>query len=371
MIQKKSVIFFVGTLEAGGLERFVSRICLLAAEEGSFRPIVVCLSKRKGIFLKPLEKSHVEVVEAPNGWQRSLTKMWAFGKVLRSLRGDIVHTQVNFSLFQQFMIVRLFSSLCFMVTERNCYPLTGISRVKRFIQFYFLKLFRVHYSANSIEVASYLARMMHYPISKIPVIPNGFEIPVEDTVMRESIRLKHGWQNHDFVIGYIARFASHKGQRYFVEVVTEVYKTLGDRLRICFIGDGPERMTIEAMIRQAQLDKVTTFTGVIMNVEEYYQAFDSTALLSEYEGMPNVVAEAMAYGLPVIANPVGNVEELLAGDAGIVNRSDDPVVTAGLITDIALDLDKRKRIGMAARAQIKNRFSLHSTFQRLCRYYGI
>ncbi|MEO7990191.1 MAG: glycosyltransferase [Chryseolinea sp.] len=371
MSQKKSVIFFIGTLEAGGLERFVSRICLLATEKKSFNPIVICLVKKSGIFLAPLEKMNIPVIEAPQGWQRSVSKMLEFSKVLRQLKADIVHTQVNFSLVQQFLIVRLFSSLRFMVTERNCYPLSGISKVKRLIQFYFLKLFNVHYSANSVEVASYLSKMMHYPLSKIPVIANGLDIPVEDVAIRNSIRAKHGWQVDDFVIGYISRFAAHKGHSYFVRVMTEVHKQLNKDLKICFIGDGPVRAAVETQIAQAELKELTTFTGIISNVEEYYQAFDATALLSEYEGMPNVVLEAMAYGLPVIANPVGNVEELMMGDAGIINRSDNPGATAALILDVALHKEKRKKIGFAAQERIRNNFSLNSTLTLLCHHYGI
>lgn len=367
----KNVVFFTGTLDSGGLERFVTRVSIEAKQQQIFNPLIVCLLEKRGLFIKPLEEQGIVIVQAPAGWQRKLSGMIALGNLLKQLKADVVHSQVNFSLIQQFIIARFFARIPFLVTERNCYPLSGLSRFKRLLQFYFLKTFNVHYSGNSIDVASYLARQVHYPKSKIPVIPNGIDIPEKNTFVREEIRAMHGWQPDDFVVGYVARFATHKGQEYFVRVMTEVYAKLGGRLKICFVGDGPQRGVIEDKIRNAGLNEFTTFTGIIANVESYYQAFDASALLSSYEGMPNVVAEAMANGLPVIANPVGNVEELMSNGAGIVNYSSNYSDTAALILDLALNPAKREAIGLAAQTQIRENFSLQSTLQLLVKHYGI
>lgn len=367
----KNVVYFTGTLDTGGLERFVTRVSIEAKRQQLFNPVIICLSERRGLFVTLLEAEGILIIQAPAGWQRKVSGMIALGKILKQVKADVVHSQVNFSLIQQFLITRGWARIPFLVTERNCYPLSGFSRLRRQVQFHFLKLFGVHYSANSSEVASYLAQLVHYPVKKIPVIPNGLDIPQKSPLVREEIRNLHQWLPDDFVIGYVARFADHKGQAYFVRVMEQVYQRLGEKLKICFVGDGPKRQAIENQIQRAGLSEFTTFTGIIGNVESYYQAFDASALLSNYEGMPNVVLEAMANGLPVIANPVGNVQELMEGGAGMVNDSSTPASTAGLMVDIALSPEKRRAIGIAAQERIRKNFSLQSTLQLLAKHYGI
>lgn len=365
----QTVLFFTGTMEAGGLERFISRVCIEAKKRNTFNPVVVCLHKRVGIFISELESSGVTILEAPAGWKRNPLAIVRLSKLIRSQKPMVVHSQVNFSILQQFMAVGLFNKTRFFITERNCYPLSGWARVRRIFQFYMLKLFKVEYSANSIAVAEYLSRMVKYPIQKIPVITNGIEVPESNPQARNLVRSKYGWSDQDFVIGYIARFADHKGHEFFLETMRYVQTPPGSLLRICFIGDGPTRTKMEALAKSVESFSVKFF-GVVA-VQDFYHAFDCTALFSEYEGMPNVVMEGMANGLPVVANPVGNVEELFAGDAGIVNYFKDPVSAAKIFTDLAHDPLKRERIGTLARAKVKKMYSIEKTLSLLSRHYGI
>lgn len=233
-----------------------------------------------------------------------------------------------------------------------------------------LRRFGVRFSANSIDVARHVSQLMKIPVCEVPVIPNGMELVVADKAVREQVRNRHGWGENDFVVGYVARFASQKGHRYFVRVMHELYSELGGRLKVCFVGDGPLKDVISKEVSRTPLAQLVTFTGIIENVQEYYHAFDCTALLSDFEGMPNVVIEAMANGLPVIANPVGNVTELFQGGAGIVNISKEPRETAALFCNLAKDVDLRQRVGVSASNRIRSSFSIENTVKLLVGYYA-
>lgn len=365
----RKVVFFVGSLEAGGLERFVTRVCVEAVSRSLFLPIVICLAKREGIFLEQLELHGIKVLRAPNNWQRNMYALQALRILIRQEGASIVHTQVNFSLVQQW-IATLFTGTKFMVTERNTYPLRGMDRWRRVLQFYGLKWMGVHYSANSNEVARHLSRLLWYPERNIPVIPNGVNMPDLNTMNRGELRRRQGWQTDDFVVGYVSRFAAHKGHSYFVEVMKHLVKMLGTRLKICFVGDGPMRKDIEKAVQNAGLREQVLFTGVVSNMPDYYAAFDCTALLSGYEGMPNVVIEAMAFGLPVVANPVGNVKQLFAGQCGVINQGTTAAETAMYFLQLERDPELRKQYSRNARERIAREYSLFNTLNLLCREYG-
>lgn len=369
MASDKKVIFFVGNLGSGGLERFVTRVSIEAANRSLFTPVVICLAKREGVFLKQLEKRDIRVLQAPMKWQRNIKALLKLRTVIKQEGASIVHSQVNFSLVQQW-ITTAFTGVRFLVTERNTYPLRGMDRLRRLVQFYGLKLVGVHYSANSIEVARHLSRLLWYPVRSIPVIPNGVDIPDLTAVNRNELRTRQGWQVDDFVIGYVARFAPHKGHCYFVQVMQHVSKKLGARLKICFVGDGPVRKTIEKAVYDAGLREQVMFTGIVSNMSDYYAAFDCTALLSAYEGMPNVVIEAMAFGLPVVANPVGNVRELFSGDCGVINLDTDAAKTATHFLDLEIQSELRYHYGQNARKKITQQYSIVNTLNLLCHEYG-
>jgi glycosyltransferase EpsF len=365
----RRVIFLVGNLSTGGLERFVTRVSIEAANCSLFEPVVICLVKREGLFLEHLEQQGIRVLQAPMKWQRTIKALMKLRAVIRQEGASIVHSQVNFSLFQQW-IASLFTGATFMVTERNMYPLRGIDRLRRLVQFYGLKVMGVHYSANSVEVALHLSRMLWYPERNIPVIPNGVDIPDLNAVNRNEVRARLGWQANDFVVGYVARFAAHKGHDYFVQVMRSVSNKLGARLKICFVGDGPVRRDIERAVSDAGLQEQVMFTGIVSNMSDYYAAFDCTALFSAYEGMPNVVIEAMAFGLPVVANPVGNVTELFTDQCGVINRGTTAAETATYFLQLEKEPELRRQYSRNARERIARKYSLSNTLNLLCREYG-
>jgi glycosyltransferase involved in cell wall biosynthesis len=370
MSRLNKVIFLVGSLEAGGLERFVMLVSMTALRQKLFVPVVLCLHRRKGIFVKELESSGVQIFEASAGWQRNPFAFYRLISMFGAINPDVVHSQVNFSLFQQYAAVRFGSGARFVVTERNTYPLRGAARVRRWLQFHFLRMMGVRYSANSRDVAVHLGTLVGFPSSSIPILPNGIDVRQPDLDLRKRVRERFGWQQDDFVVGYVARFALHKGHTYFLSTMAEVGSLTRRPLKVCFVGDGPTRRVIESEAEGLGLSDRVVFVGIIPNIEDLYHAFDCTALLSEYEGMPNVVIEAMAHGLPVVANAVGNVRELLAGEAGILNQSKDPRDTALLFARLANDASLVRSVGDRARERIEREFSLEKTLEILCRHYG-
>ncbi|MBX2944886.1 MAG: glycosyltransferase [Cyclobacteriaceae bacterium] len=353
------VAFFVGTLQAGGLERFVTRVSIKALQEKQFIPIVICLIKRTGIFLDELQAANVKVYEAPKSWFRSPYRWWQFIRLIREINPDIVHSQVNFSMLQQFLVA-WFGRARFTVTERNCYQRGGLALVRRRVQYRLLKISRVVYSANSKRVAKHLAVMYNEQMDTFPILHNGIDVPDLTPVTNFANPVR---------IGYVARMSLHKGHLFFLDVLEKLIHVRHLTCEAIFFGDGPDRAIIEKSIMDKGLEKFVTLTGVVSDLDKQLLSCDIVALLSDFEGMPNVIIEAMAVGKPVVATDVGNARELLANDAGFVleKKIIDDAVAA--FEQLIKQPELRLSMGQVGRARIKNEFSLASTLNSLLNYY--
>jgi glycosyltransferase involved in cell wall biosynthesis len=300
---------------------------------------------------------------------RSAHKLNSLSNLIRQISPDVVHSQVNFSLAQQFIASKHALKAAFCVTERNCYPLHGLARARRIVQFYALRLLGVHYSANSRAVAKHLSEMVIAHANKIPILPNGVSRILPDMAVRTRLRAQLGLKPDDIVIGYIARMAAHKGQRDFLKAI-HMLREKSVRVKCCLVGNGPERLNLENLARKLGLERDVVFTGIVPNVEDYLQTFDIVALFSTREGMPNAVLEAMAAGRAIVASSVGAIPELLdTGKAGVL--LDQPTIPdmANALRSVIQNPSYREALGQAAAKRAHDKFSLESAYIELLGHY--
>ncbi|MCB0006232.1 MAG: glycosyltransferase [Anaerolineales bacterium] len=363
------VLFLVGTLHAGGLERHVTRMSLRAQHGGEFEPVVCCLTAREGLFLAELEAAGVAVHVAPAGWERNLRAIRRLGALIRQIQPTIVHSQVNFSLLQQQLAVRLAGVPAFVVTERSCYQLHGLARFRRMIQFYLLKLFGVRYSANGENVADHLARQVFTARAKIPVLPNGILPSQPDPATRTKIREQLGWTAADVGIGYIGRMIPDKRHADFIEAF-HLLRRQGLPVKACLLGSGREWENVHQLAETLAVTDAITFAGTVDNVNAYIQAFDIVALFSSREGMPNAILEAMAAGKAIAATSVGAIPELLDdGQAGLLIRERTGANLVAALAQLAQNEDLRTNLGLRAADRATSVYSIEAAFTKLLAHY--
>lgn len=346
----------------------MTRTALRARQTGAFEPLVCCLIERRGPFLQTLEAAQVPVYAAPPGWARRPSQLLKLAARLRTLAPDIIHSQVNFTLGQQFLAARLAGRSVFCVTERSEYVLKGMARLRRIIQLHLLLLGGAHYSANSASTARHVARQGLVSPARLAVLPNGITLLPPDAEVRQAMRAQLGWEAHEVGLGYVSRLGPGKGQDLFIQAI-QALRAEGLPVRGCLLGDGPERPALESQVCALGLEQVVTLTGTVLNVEDYLQAFDAVALFSVREGMPNAILEAMAAGKAVIGTGVGGMPEMFAqGQAGIVVERTVEDITAGL-RSLAQDAAWRTRLGEQARQQAERLYGAEQVFARLVAYY--
>ncbi|MCA8999063.1 MAG: glycosyltransferase [Planctomycetaceae bacterium] len=165
-----------------------------------------------------------------------------------------------------------------------------------------------HHICVSQGVADHLSRETGVPLSKITVIANGVEIPagVEPVDLRRAFGIPEA---HKVVLA-AGRLHRQKGFDLLLETFPNVLSQ-APQTTLLIVGDGPERPALEDQRSRLRLKEQVVLPGRDSNLPGVMAACDVFVLPSRWEGMPNVVLEAMAIGLPVLAAPVEGISELL------------------------------------------------------------
>jgi colanic acid/amylovoran biosynthesis glycosyltransferase len=164
----------------------------------------------------------------------------------------------------------------------------------------------------------------------------------------------------------VARFEEVKGHTYLVESC-RILRQRGVTFECRLIGEGPLAQSIEAQVKAAGLDSEMKFLGP----RSYQEVIDELAAADvlvlptaptaagDREGMPTVLQEAMACGLPVVSSLVEGIAELVDDDlTGILVLPKNSTALADALMRLEGDVSLRQRMGRAGREKIAKKFSL-------------
>ncbi len=164
---------------------------------------------------------------------------------------------------------------------------------------------------------------------------------------------------------FSGRFVEVKRPEWFISVFAGLAKTASVPVQATMLGDGPLRASMEAMARRLGLE--VQFTGNVADPEHYYRQADILVLTSSYEGTPNVIMEAMASGLPVVATRVGGVEDLVSDRTGYLCDTYEELASS--VRELVDNPVKRLELGREARNWIEQKHSLGSLRSQLQKLY--
>jgi glycosyltransferase involved in cell wall biosynthesis len=172
-------------------------------------------------------------------------------------------------------------------------------------------------------------------LPKTVVIGNSVDVDAVARVRPVDWR-SFGWPADADVLLFVGRLHPQKGLDVLVEAIEPLLERL-PTMRVLLVGEGPQREMLESVARRLGQSRFQ-LAGWRPDSLAMIQACRLLVLPSRYEGMPNVILEAMAAGKPVAASRVEGVEELL-GDAsdGQTCRPDDPAALRELIQRLWLD----------------------------------
>lgn len=204
------------------------------------------------------------------------------------------------------------------------------------------------------------------------VIPSGVDLarfsPEHPKVKEKAALLRNELSlNNNVVVGYVGRLISLKGLAYLVSAVRQVQKEC-QNVVLLLVGDGPQRTELETMARNSEIKVI--FAGWQAETAPFYALMDIFVLPSFFEGLPNVMLEAMAMQKPVIATAVGgNVDLIVDGKNGFLVPTRDDRRIASALKKLIKDSDMRKQMGETNRQMAEEHFSWDSVVPRFERLY--
>src|SRR5207247_3649750 len=173
------------------------------------------------------------------------------------------------------------------------------------------------------------------------------------------------------VVIAVARLVPLKNLRLLIEAVAKVCVRLPDT-HLLIVGDGPERAAVRARVAELGLTDSVTFAGSVPqgDLPLFYRAADVFALSSDFDNSPNVVLEAMASGLPVVATDVGGVRDFVAeGIGGAVVPPGNATALANALERYLAQPHRARAAGTAKRLKASAEFSWRGSALQLLDVY--
>jgi glycosyltransferase involved in cell wall biosynthesis len=244
----------------------------------------------------------------------------------------------------------------------------NVTHSKRLSFYYKLDRWALRRMRKVIAVSSdtaELAAAARVPGDRIVLIHNGIDLEqYQRTLSREQARSRLGWETRPLVIGAVGRLMPEKGFDVLIRAIAQLRKN-GWSVRLVICGEGAERTHLESLIRELGCVESVSLLGHRTDVSDVLQACDAFVLSSRREAMPNVVLEAMALGVPVVATRVAGVPEMLEHErTGLIIDIDNVNETAASIHCVTHDREMANRLSRAARDDCERRFCFRVRMQR-------
>ena len=171
--------------------------------------------------------------------------------------------------------------------------------------------------------------------------------------------------------GFASRLERLKGPLDFVEGFAATRRARPSA-EMLIAGEGSQRRQVVSALRRHGLENAGRLTGTYTTLEErsrFMRDVDVFVHPSLTEGTPNVVVEAMAHGLPVVATAVGGVPDFVDEEVGVLVPPGDAQALGAAMTRLASDASLRERMGRAARERYTRLFTKGAVLPLLTEFY--
>jgi glycosyltransferase involved in cell wall biosynthesis len=347
----KRVLFLINSFAVGGAERvFVTDMLALRSKGWDVHAAVLF---SRGALARELEAAEVPVHELHLRSVYDVPGVLRLRRLVQELSPDAVLSSLN-EANAVMRIARLFGARARLITrEANMADAKGVKYKLGDIFFGWLSSTIVVVSkAVGDSVCAYAPWLR----SRMVVLYNGVAIPPHVAYRPRS--------SHEFyrliTVGSLTDKKDHA-------ILLQAMSMLPDAVHLTIIGGGPLEAELQALCEKLGLSQRVVFLGSVSHarVHEELRAHDAFVLPSKREGCPNVVSEAQAEKLPVVAFAIPGMDEFVSPENGVLVARRSAAALAAAILQLSSDLDRAQRLGMHGYAAVSKRRTLDAHIQAL------
>jgi glycosyltransferase involved in cell wall biosynthesis len=346
-----SIVHVLSSFGVGGQERVALDLAIGQRARGHRVAAISLAPPPDGAMVDEFREHGIAVDRVAKRGGFDPTLFVRLARALRARRADVVHTHNPLPLIYGAPAARLAGAVA-IHTKHGANPATRRQRALRRAAAQLAHAF----VAVSDQTAEQARAFHDAPTARMHVIANGIRLDRyhPDPDARASVRVELGLGRDAWVVGTVGRLDDYKNQAMLVRALAP---RLSSNERLVIVGEGPNRAAVEAEVARLPDPRWVVMTGRRMDVPRLMPAFDVFALPSKTEGLPLVIPEAMAAGLPIVATAVGGLPGVVdEGETGLLAPIDAAMFGAAL-GRLADDRERARAMGARARATALQRYS--------------
>ncbi|NIA03626.1 MAG: glycosyltransferase [Nitrospirae bacterium] len=268
-----------------------------------------------------------------------------------------------------------FASWCI---EQGHLPTLLLPKTGTIVPSYKREFYRPNKDISPVVIATtaftrdYLIDHYEIPEAEVPLIYQGIDLArftAMPKMMHASARSHLVSPRSNLTLGCIGSFEERKGQIVLLQALTQVLMAMPNA-HLLLVGDGPDEAELRRAVDVMGLTNAVTFVPFTDKPEEILALLDILVLPSLYkEGLPNVILEAMAIGVPVVSSRLAGVPEAVKdGETGVLVSPGDSRELSGAIVGLWRDQDTYAQMRDRALHLVKSVFDRESRLEQYLRF---
>jgi glycosyltransferase involved in cell wall biosynthesis len=341
------------------------------ARRGDLRLSAILFNE--GRLAEEIRAAGVPVTVIPESQHNILRIIGRARDVIRKERIDILHAHGYKENFVAAWGSRLSDVAHVVRTQHGApEPYTGWKRAKQVLTDVLDRFTTRYVTDRVICVSRRLARSLrHYAApQQLLTIHNGIEVErVQSSLQPAEARRRLGLPEAAEVVGTAGRLVPVKRLDIFLQAARWLANARPD-VRFVIAGSGPEEARLRELAGSLGIADRVLFAGYRDDIHDVLRAMDIFVISSDHEGLPMVLLEAMALGVPVVSRAVGGIPEVIEdGQSGLLVGSAEPEALAVRCAALFADADERAQVAARAAARVASDFSAQRTADNVQRLY--
>lgn len=361
MPEKTTILYLITSTNVGGTERALFE--LIKRIDRSRFIIHVCSLKKPGGFADRIKHAADGFYSLNLSESGGITALFNFPlaffslmRLIRQIKPDIIHS----FLFRANLLARLAGNatkvkniICAVRVIEQGQPFKHLADRLTASQ---VKI----YTAVSEAARAFTLKTLNLPPDKIITIQNGIDMDLVQNITPGEFKA----DSYKINIALVGRLDRQKGHVILLKAL-DLLVPEHRNLQVYFFGEGPEKNSLKEMVQKKRLNAYVLFMALVEDIYPWILQMDMIVIPSLWEGLPNILLEAMALERPVIASRIGGITEVVKDkEEALLFDPGDEKQLAEAIQRLIHDPLLAKQIAAQAKARVARDFTMDSCVQK-------